>query len=90
MLASDIVCGCRWCSSEAQDYLNYVRSLVLKRGKEQWTFDLTWLTKNGYAIPARLQSVCGPAIPANVEIRLQSKDVSERSSKFVKGGCCFQ
>ena len=90
MLASDILFDCRWCISEAEDYLNYVRALVLKRGKEQWTFDLTWLTENGFAIPAGLQSVCGPAIPAHVEIRLQSKDVSERRSKFVKGGCCFQ
>ncbi|DBA85333.1 TPA: hypothetical protein ACH3X2_006021 [Trebouxia sp. C0005] len=79
-----------WCISETEDYLNYARSLVLQRGKEQWTFDLTWLTENGFAIPARLQSVCGPTIPANVEIRLQSKEVSERRSKFVKGGCCFQ
>ena len=75
---------------ETLEYLNYVRFLVLKRSKEQWTFDLTWLTDNGYTVPAHLQSVCGASIPATVELRPQSKDVSERRSAFVKGSCCFQ
>ena len=82
--------NCRWCQEEAEEYLQYARELVLTRSKQEWTFDLSWLQENGYSIPAHLQSLCGAEIPETVETRTQSKEISERRSKFVKGGCCFQ
>lgn len=81
---------CRWCVDETEQYLKYARDLVVERSQQQWTYDLSWLRENGYSIPVRLQSVCGPEIPETVETRSQSKEISDRRSAFVKGGCCFQ